>query len=191
MTLADDQQNAGRNRDRIRTAFQQHNIMLGSAALLAPAAVLEGAAPSVGAGAALKPATRRDLARRLRTSAGDRLAVAPAELGGRRFACVLHRRRISLAPVHRRLRGVSVVATVPVLVGESGGRAAVMGELPEAIATEREVHAFVDSLLKNGQLALDGGAASSSRDRRPSRVTHRIASVGGRRTLQRVRFHAW
>src|SRR4029079_4988283 len=43
MTLADDERNAGRNRDAIRAAFQQHDIMLGSNALLAPAAVLEGA----------------------------------------------------------------------------------------------------------------------------------------------------
>ena len=115
--------------------------------------------------------------------------MTPAELGGRRFACVLHRRRISLTPVHPRLRGVGIVATIPVLVGESGGRPAVMGELPDAIATEREVHAFVDSLLKNGQVAFGGDTVTTRRDQPLSRVTHRIASVSGQRTLQRVRFH--
>jgi hypothetical protein len=189
MTLADDQQNASRNRDAIRLAFQQHNVMLGSNTLLAPTAVLEGAAPSPGRAAALKPSTRRDLARRLRAARGDRLSVRPLELCGRRFACVFHRRRISLAPVHRRLRGVSAVTAVPVLVGDSGGHPAVIGELPEPTTTEREVHAFVESLVHNGQLDLDGETAATPPNRAVPRVTHRIRTVGGQRTLQRVRFH--
>ena len=80
MTLADEERNAGRNRDAIRAAFQLHNIMLGSNALFAPAAVLEGGPPSLGRTAALKPSTRRDLARRLRASPGDRLTVSPQNL---------------------------------------------------------------------------------------------------------------
>ena len=189
MTLADDERNAGRNRDAIRLAFQQHNVMLGSNALLAPAAVLAGGAPSLGRAAALKPSTRRDLARRLRAGRGDRLTVRPVELCGRRFACVFHTRRVSLTPVHRRLRGVSAVTSVPVLIGDSGGSPAVMGELPDAMTTEREVHAFVDSLVQNGQLDLDGVPPASPSNRAVPRVTHRIRTVGGQRTLQRVRFH--
>src|SRR4029078_13271470 len=88
MTLADDERNAGRNRDAIRLAFQQHNVMLGSNALLAPAAVLAGGAPSLGRAAALKPSTRRDLARRLRAGRGDRLTGRAAALAGRRVRCV-------------------------------------------------------------------------------------------------------
>lgn len=189
MTLADEERNAGKNRDAIRTAFQQHNIMLGSNALLAPAALLDGGPPSLGRTPALKPSTRRDLARRLRAAPGDRLSVRPAHLCGGRFACVFHNRRISLTPVHRRLRGVSAVTAVPVLIGESGGSPAVMGEMPERTTTEREVHAFVESLVRNGQIDLDGAATGSPTDRAMPRVTHRIRSVGGQRTLQRVRFH--
>jgi len=190
MTLADDERNAGRNRDAIRAAFQQHGIMLGSNALLAPAAVLEGSAPAPGRAAALKPSTRRDLARRLRAAPRDRLTLGHADIGGRRIPCVLHHRRISLAAIHRRLRGVSAVATVPVLIGESGGRPAILGELPEPTATEREVHAFVESLVDNGQVELDDTETESEADRTVARVTHRIRSAGGQKTLRRVRFHA-
>lgn len=190
MTLADEDRNGGRNRDAIRTAFQQHDILLGSNALLAPAAVLEGSAPGAGRTAALKPSTRRDLARRLRAAPRDRLTLSHADIGGRRVACVLHQRRISLASIHRRLRGVSAIATVPVLIGDSGGRAAVLGELPEPTATEREVHAFVESLLDNGQVQVDATAIGSGVDGPVARVTHRVRSVGGQKTLRRVRFHS-
>jgi hypothetical protein len=189
MTLADDERNASRNRDAIRLAFQQHNVMLGSNALLAPTAVLEGGPPSLGRAASLKPSTRRDLARRLGAERGARLTVRPVELCGRRFACVFHNRRISLTRVHRRLRGVSVVAAVPVLVGDSGGRPTVMGELPEPTTTEREVYAFVESLVRNGQIDLDGATTATPPNRAVPRVTHRIRSAGGQKTLQRVRFH--
>ncbi len=190
MTLADDERNAGRNRDAIRTAFQQHDVMLGSNALLAPATVLEGSAPPLGRTATLKRSTRRDLARRLRAAPGDRLTLGHADIGGRRIPCVFHQRRISLAAIHRRLRGVSAVATVPVLIGESGGRPAILGELPEPTATEREVHAFVESLVDNGQVEVDETAAGSEAERGIPRVTHRVRSVGGQKTLRRVRFQA-
>jgi hypothetical protein len=190
MTLADDDRNAGRNRDAIRTAFQQHDIMLGSNALLAPAAVLEGSAPPPGRAATLTTSTRRDLGRRLRAGPRDRLTLGNAEIGGRRIACVFHQRRISLSAIHRRLRGVSAVATVPVLIGESGGRPAILGELPEPTATEREVHAFVESLVDNGQIQLDDTTTGMDADRFVPRVTHRVRSTGGQKTLRRVRFHA-
>jgi hypothetical protein len=189
MTLADEERNAGRNRDAIRAAFQQHDIMLGSNALLAPAAVLEGNAAPRGSTTALKPSTKRDLARRLRAGPRDRLTLGRAEVGGREIRCVFHHRRVSLAGIHRRLRGVSAVATVPVLVGESGGRPAILGELPEPTATEREVHAFVQSLVDNGQIEIDNTATGSVDDSRIPRVTHRVRTAGGQKTLRRIRFH--
>jgi hypothetical protein len=82
------------------------------------------------------------------------------------------------------------VATVPVLIGESGGRPAILGELPEPTATERDVHAFVESLVDNGQLEVDETATGSGAERGVPRVTHRVRSVGGQKTLRRVRFHA-
>ena len=46
--------------------------------------------------------------------------------------------------------------------GASGGRAAVMGQLPEPVSTEREVHAFVESLLSHGQIEFHGGQSQKA-----------------------------
>jgi hypothetical protein len=203
MVLADDQMNAGANRDHIRLAFQAHDIMLGANARIAATTVLEGKAPRAGRAAALGASTRRDLAARLGVSPGARLTVGATELSGRRLTQVVATERIRLDSVDKRLKGVSIPAAVPVLVGASGGRAAVIGEIPEPVSTEREVHAFVTSLLRHGQIELTGKSAASAargaaaRAERPrlaraqpvARETHRIVSSGKTRTLVRVRFH--
>ena len=197
MVLADQQLNAGANRDRIRAAFQKHNVMLGANALLAPAAALAGAAPRLGRRAAIGAATRKDLAARLGAARGARLSVEGAEVAGQPFARVLHTQIVTLGALDNRLKGVTIAADVPVMVGASGGRAAVMGHMPEPVSTEREVHAFVESLLTHGQIEFDGsrprrGAALASAvgTKKPvSRETHRVKSVGGKKVLERVRFH--
>jgi hypothetical protein len=203
MVLADEQANSGQNRDTIRKAFLRHDIMLGANALLAPSTVLAGAAPSVGRGATLGPTTRKDLIERLGAQRGAKLAVDVAELSGQRFARVVHRQEVDLGSLDRRLRGVTVEAPVPIMVGASGGRAAVMGRIPEPVSTQREVEAFVGSLLSNGQIELGGtaaavtrgagavarGAARSVTARAVPRETHRIVSAGGKKVLERIRFH--
>jgi hypothetical protein len=196
MVLADDRLNGGANRDRIRAAFQRHKIMLGANALLAPEAALAGAAPGVGRVAALSPATRKDLLTRLGAESGTRLSVKTAELGGQRFARAVHKQQVPLDSLDDRLKGVTITAEVPVMVGESGGRAAVMGHLPEPVSTEREVHAFVHALIAHGQIEFGNAgsarpavASPKSRTTQLSRETHRVNIVGGRKVLQRTRFH--
>jgi hypothetical protein len=194
MILADEQRHDGANRDAIRAAFEGHGVMFGANALLAPTTVLSGAAPDLGRAASLGASARRDLAGRLAVPSRTRLSVGVTEICGRRFARVEHTQRVPLGGIDRRLKGVSMPCRVPVIVGESGGRAAVMGELPELTATEREVQSFVESLLRNDQIE-DATAAGRARPRRRTgrrricRETHRITSVGGARTLVRVRFH--
>jgi hypothetical protein len=198
MELADDRANGGANRPLIRRAFQGHNIMLGANALLAPKTVLAGRPPSLDRAASVGASTRRDLAARLGVSAGTRPAIRPVELSGRRFAQVVHTQRVALGSVDRRLRGVTMPAAMPVLVGASGGRAAVIGDIPEPVSTEQEVHAFVASLVKHGQIEFGGAAArgaaaragAPSRRKKPmSAETHRVVSSGRARTLERVRFN--
>ena len=129
-----------------------------------------------------------------------------ADLAGHRFARVVHSQQVPLGSLDKRLKGVTVTAPVPVMVGDSGGRAAVMGQLPEPVSTEREAQAFVESLLSNGQIELGSrraapaavqarGAAARSRAGAASgaqkavpRETHRVASVGGKKVLVRMRF---
>ncbi len=206
MVLADDQTNGGANRDLIRDAFKGHDIMLGANALLAPTAVLAGGAPGLGRAASLGPSTRKDLAARLGVSPGAKLTVGRMELSGQRFTQVVHAQRVQLGVVDKRLKGVTLTTAVPVVVGTSGGRAAVMGEIPEPVSTEHEVHAFVDSLLRHGQIELGGGkpapaalaakgaavraaAARPATGKRVPRETHRVVSSRKGKTLVRVRFH--
>jgi hypothetical protein len=198
MVLADEQDRGGANREAIKAAFAGHNIMLGANALLAPTAVLDGAAPA-GRAAALGASTRRDLSARLGVARGGRLAVEPAELAGERVARVVHTQPVSLSGLHPRLKGVSVIAPVTVTVGASGSRAAVMGALPEPISTEREVQTFVEALLRHGQIEM-APAATAGRARGAAagmgakaqavrRETHAVKMVRGKKMLVRVRFH--
>jgi hypothetical protein len=197
MVLADQQSHAGANRELIRVAFQKHAVMLGANAMLAPAAALAGPAPRFGRTTAIGSATRKDLAARLGAARGARLSVERAEVSGQSFARVVHSQTVALGGLDGRLRGVTVAADVPVMVGESGGRAAVVGHLPEPVSTEREVNAFVESLLRHGQIEFEGGgpgpkgavARGASAQKLDSGETHRIKTVGGKKVLERVRFH--
>jgi fungalysin metallopeptidase (M36) len=192
MVLADEEQNAGDNRDRIRGAFERHGIMLGANALLAPTAVLEGGAPRLGRTPTVAPATRRDLATRLGVRPGARASLSVTEMLGRRFAHVVHTQDVPLGAIDKRLRGVSMPLAIPVIVGESGGRAAVIGPMPEVISAEREVQSFAASLLQHGQIETATArsvAAVASRGRRAAaQPTHRVTSAGGKKVLVRVRF---
>ena len=163
MVLADDERNGGANRLLIREAFKRHDIMLGADALLAPATVLDGAAPNARRGARLGASTRRDLTARLQLPRGARLSVGTTELSGRAFTHVVHTRRVPLGALDRRLKGVTIQAAVPVVIGDSGGRAAVMGHIPEPRSTEREVHSFVGSLVQHDQIRVRVGASCDER----------------------------
>jgi hypothetical protein len=201
MVLADDQANAGANRDRIRTAFENHNTMLGANALLAPSAALAGPARTGRQAMTLGAATRRDLIARLGAQPGTKLSVESVEMGGQRFTRAVHTQKVALGSLDSRLKGVTIEAAVPVMVGESRGRAAVMGALPEPTATEREAQAFVESLLNHGQIQFGApkavaaaksasarGAVAADKRKLVARETHRVKTVGGKKVLQRVRF---
>lgn len=187
MTLADQSMLGGANRDAIRAAFARHGIMLGSNALLAPSTALAGAAPS---GAALSAATRKDLLQRMGSARGAKLHVEAADaMFGPAMVNAVHTRSVALDKLHPQLRGVVAMASEPVLVGASGGRAAVMGAVPHASDTDAEVQAFVESLLahKRIRLGLAGKAAAARHDH----ATHVIKTVGGKKVLQRRRFQCF
>lgn len=191
MVLGDEEQNAGENRDRIRAAFERHGIMLGANALLAPITVLEGAAPRLGRKVSLAPATRKDLRTRIGVRPATRTTIDGTELLGRRLARIVHAHPVSLGVIDSRLRGVTVAAPIPAIVGESGGRPAVMGSMPEALSIEREAQSFVASLLEHGQIELGtrrGALAVRSVAAPAARPTHRVTSEGGKKILVRQRF---
>ena len=188
MTLADDEENAGAHHAAIRQAFAAHGIALGSNAMLAPVATLDGPSPLAGGGAAraLSAATRRDLMGRLGVGAHARMVVRRRDIGGTAVVQAVHQREVSLGSVSPRLEGVVVFAPEGVLVGTSGRRAAVLGALPERSAITDEVESYVDSLVIHGRIDYGGKAAASPR--RVSWHSHAIRSMGGRRVLTRTRF---
>lgn len=82
-----------------------------------------------------------------------------------------------------------------VLVGASGGRAAILGGLPEKSTTADEVHAFVESLLENEAIAFEGAkSAAETRRTTPAetpvspRSTHAVRTRGGKKFLVRTGF---
>jgi hypothetical protein len=209
MVKVDEQQNGGANRDLIGKAFAGHGVLLGSAAMTAATAGLDGPPPKVlKTSATIAPATLGDLRRRMRTPKGARFEVRPMRMLGEGVAQAVHRREVPLGQVSGRLRGVVAYAAEPVLVGSSGPRAALLGALPESNRTEDEVAAYVETLLKHDRIALDGRpapkraaalrrggpqrrgtmAVASAEPETPQPYTHVIRPVGGKKVLTRVRF---
>lgn len=206
MVKADGQINDGANREIIGKAFADHAIMLGSAAMTAPTAALAGPPPKVlRSSAKIASSTLADLRERIGAK-GARFAVRPLAMLGEGVAEAVHRREVSLGNVDTRLRGVVAFAAEPVLIGRSGARAAVLGALPEATRTEDEVGAFVETLLRNGRIALDGnpkggakkaakkatkkrGMVAAAADAASNNIsTHTIRTIGGKKVLTRIRF---
>ncbi|MGQ0658283.1 MAG: hypothetical protein ACT4NU_09340 [Chromatiales bacterium] len=194
MILADEASDGGRYHIAIRNAFANHNIALGSSAMLAPTTALAGAPPNVagsGGKALMAPDSRRHLLQRIGAKARSRLRVVATELGGQVVAKAIHRRSVPLGVLDRRLKGVIVPAVESVLVGASARRAAVLGQLPDPLTTVDEVQHFVHTLLQHGSLALRAGRqrpATRARDAEPFLPTHAIRTRSGRRVVTRVRF---
>jgi hypothetical protein len=193
MSLADNDTNGGANRDAIRTAFARHNIMLGSAAMLAPTAGLAGNALKFGKGAfKLSPATTKDIRERIHAEPGSKMMVNRRSMFGTNIAEAIHRREVKLGALDNRLKGVVAYAAERILVGNSGPKPAVLGMLPERNRTEDEVNQYVRTLLNHGRIAMDGkkpkGAIAGKSRKTPFIPTHVIRNRGGKKVLERVRF---
>ena len=188
MVLADEEDHAGVHHPAIREAFAAHGIALGSNAMLAPVATLDGPSPATGgrAAGALSAATRRDLMGRLGAGAHARMVVRRRDIGGTVVVHAVHQREVPLGPVSSRLEGVVAFAPEGVLVGTSGRRAAVLGALPERSALTDEVESYVGSLVAHGRI--DFGAKASASPRAVSWHSHAVRSIAGRRVLTRMRF---
>ncbi|THJ23049.1 MAG: hypothetical protein CAF45_008435 [Nitrospira sp. CG24E] len=186
MTLADQSLHGGANHDNIRNAFGLHNILLGSNAMLAPSMALAGAFPKR---ATLAQATRKDLLQRLGNVRGAKLTLASANMFGTPVVQAVQTRPIELGKLHPQLKGVVALAQEPVMVGESGGRAAIMGAVPHASDTDNEVRAFVESLLTHRRIKMGKptkGAAATGAHR--DHTTHIVKTVGSQKMLQRTSF---
>ena len=192
MALADDDTNGSANRDAIRNAFARHNVMLGSAAMLAPTAGLAGTPLKFAAGPfKLSPATTKDIRDRIRAEPGSKMTVNRGRIFGTNVAAAVHRREVELGALDSRLKGVVAYASERILVGNSGARPAVLGMLPERNRTEDEVNQYVQTLLNHGRIAMNGKKAKGAmpaKAKAPSIPTHVIRTKGGKKVLERIRF---
>jgi len=201
MVLADQKQNKGANKSAIGEAFARHDILLGSAAMLAPKSSLAGEAPKMKGkrGAAiLTQSTREDLKRLIGAPPKARLTVSSRSIGDEQIAEATHHREVSLATLSKDLKGVVTFAAEPVLIGSSGKRAAVVSNLPNEGTTTDEVHTFVSTLLESDAIAFDESSAAPSKGFRaagavseaPQRPlpTHAIRIRGNQKVLERIRF---
>ncbi len=184
MVLADGEENDGAHHVAIKDAFAAHGIALGSNAMLAPSAALAGPSPEVAK--KLAPSTRRDLKERLEVPPNAHMRFKVREVAGKRVVVAAHKRRVPLGPVSPRLRGVVALAPETVLVGGSGGRAAVLGATPETTATTDEVLTYVESLLKHDRIEL--GEKREGKRRGVVFRSHAVETVKGTRVLVRTRF---
>jgi hypothetical protein len=161
---------------------------------------LAGAAPTIAEKVSLGAAAKKDLLVRI-GAAGAKLAVTALKIGREAVAQAIHQRLVPLDDLHKKLKGVVAPAPETVLVGDSGGQAAVLGALPEPNATADEVTTFVRSLVKQGAIlfedvptvkkaraAVAGLAAALKPGKLPAPVTHALKEIRGQTTLVRLRF---
>jgi hypothetical protein len=196
----DQEDNAGANHDAIRAAFEGHDIPLGFTIMLAPETALAGGPPKLGKAAVISPATKKDILARLGADPKAKVVVSLAKIAGETVARFQHYRKIALDGLSKKLKGVIAVARETVLVGESGGTAAVLGMMPHAETTTSDVETFVRSLLKfdaidfggdkkkKPAVAKRGMVATQPEKRGPEDVTHTIRKTGDQKMLVRVRF---
>ena len=193
MVLADGQQNKGKYRQVISDAFAGHGLALGANAMLAPAVALAGSAPVIDGSQdlTLAAATSRDLRQRLNVPRGVTLSLVATGLADD-VAKVRYQAPVSLDDVDSRLAGVVAMADMSVLVGGSGGQAAVLGSLPHPDDNADAVRTFVSSLLAHDQVELPSTNGRSTK-KAPKNAyagptTHAVRSRGRTRTLDRIAF---
>jgi hypothetical protein len=154
--------------------------------MLAPVAGLAGPAPTETTTAVLAPSTTRDLKERLNAPPRAHMRVRRRNLAGRRVVEAMHKRDVPLGSLSPKLRGVVARAPETVLVGGSGGRAAILGAPPvTTAATTDEVMTYVESLLRHDRIDFGDG---KQRWRGYSWWSHVIRTQQEKKVLVRGRF---
>jgi hypothetical protein len=155
--------------------------------MFSPVAALPGAAPVFKASeASLSSAAIKNL--RARIDGVGKMTTRALRLGGETVSQVIHDRHVACAGIDKRLKGVFALAQETVLVGDSGGRAAILGALPDADGTADEVETFVRSLIKKDAIDFGEKKKGAVASGGFSTVTHRIKTVGKRKMLVRFRY---
>jgi hypothetical protein len=199
MALEEEQLFGGRYRSVIRAAFAGHDVPLGGSAMLAPRASI-GTAPALritATTASLTGAARSELRRHVHADSAARMAMRALDIGGKRVAEATYQRSVDLTGSAEYLRGVVAKATEPVLLERAAGRAAILGAVPDNVATEGEVHKFVATLVRDGMIREPAPRGQKKGRKRRGRgvvggdntsPTHEIVRVGGVKVLRRMHY---
>ncbi len=183
MIHADNAINGGINHAQISSAFNSHSVQLGSSALLAPTASLDGPAPARRGPASrrLNARTRNDLVKRTGMGQGTKISTDVIRVGTSSVVRAKVRQSIDVgissddgSPIL-----VSAQAAQDVMLSGQRGHCVVLGDIPNNYTAEEEVNSFVQSLAENGEMS------GSAKDLPP---THRIRKRGKQHVLRRVRF---
>jgi hypothetical protein len=207
MILIDEEENGAANRLAIRDAFGRHNIALGSSVTLAPQAAFAPAAaaarPAVeSARAAVSPSVVTGRARRslleMIGAETSNLELSPVTIAGRKLQKAVHQRLVPLDGLHKKLKGVVAAAPQVALVGQSHNALSIMGNVPAADETIRDVETYVATLVKHARIDFEpekpsgrrrGRSAVAAEGRKsPQGVTHQVREVRGKKVLERIRF---
>ncbi|MCZ6560368.1 MAG: hypothetical protein O6931_05730, partial [Gammaproteobacteria bacterium] len=183
MIHADTAANGGANHVQIRDAFNAHNVHLGSAAMLAPTASLDGPTPPRRGPSSrrLNARTREDLARRAGLARGATVSTAVVRIGSKSVvrAKVQQPVVVNVRSSDGRPIKVNARASQDVLLGGQRGRCVVLGDIPNRFTAVEEVNSFVETLSNQGDLFVSKGDRSN---------THNVRKRGQRFIVRRVRF---
>jgi hypothetical protein len=196
IVLADQTLNEGANHQAISDAFSGHGILLGAMSALMPKASLAGPPPRSRPKTqllSLAPETLKDIRKRIEAPAGAKFSYQELKLGDQEVVEATHHREVRLDRHGKEFKGVVAYAPEPVVVGGVHKAAAVFNMLPDPSTTEDEVHAFVDTLLSNNNIAVESmkgatRAIPETKTRKKGYPTHIIATSRGKKVLTRVRY---
>ena len=186
MVLADQTSNNAANREHIRSAFQAHNVLLGTNTMVAPSMSLSGNAPK---DSIISESTLKDLRSRLRVTRGGKLLLAAVDVFGTAMIRVVSRRFVDLSSIDKVLKGIFCHANDTVMVGSSGTRAAVMGTMPHTDDSDQETMDFVRTLLEHGRIDLGKKLGALEAGEIGSGATHFIRQIAGKKVLVRRCYH--
>jgi hypothetical protein len=183
MIHADNALNGGSNHVQISEAFKRHSVQLGSSALLAPTASLDGPSPAKRGPASrrLNARTRSDLVKRTGMGEGAKISTSVIRVGTSSVVRATVRQSIDVGVNSD--DGSSIVVSAQtaqdVMLSGQHGHCIVLGDIPNNYTAEEEVNSFVQSLAENGEM-------SNSPNGLPP--THRIQKRGQKQVLRRARF---
>lgn len=156
MVLAERAAHNGTHQQAISSAFQAHNILLGSSGLVAPSATLTGTASTGTGSVGLVASARKDLCNRVGAPRNTRFKYRKVKLGAKRLIDAAFSRDVDIGRLHKRLENVKVKLSDSVLLDVVRKRYLVMDTIPNAKASEEQAYCLVETLLRNGMLMLDG-----------------------------------